>query len=219
MDVSEQGAHRRATAAAYDAVASHYETRWARYLSETVERVLRVIDGPPEMGVVDVSCGTGRLLEHVVRRFPRARVVGIDASQGMLRQAVAKRLPPTVQCIQGVAEAMPVRSGRFDHVVSTNAFHHFLRPARVIEECRRALKPSGQLVILDWCRESWLCRLIDWWLRLVDRAHVRMYTRRELAALLTQEGFATQRSQRFRVSWVFGLKLWDMMLVAATRNP
>ncbi|MBI4353768.1 MAG: class I SAM-dependent methyltransferase, partial [Candidatus Omnitrophica bacterium] len=158
--------------ATYDTVASHYETRWARYLADTLERVVRVIDGPPQMRVIDLSCGTGLLLEHVVRRFPLAHCLGIDVSSGMLRQAVAKRLPPHVQFIQALADTLPVRSGGFDLVVSTSAFHHFREPARVIQECRRTLKPSGQLVILDWCREAWHCRLIDRWLRLVNRAHV-----------------------------------------------
>ncbi len=205
--------------ATYDAVASRYETRWARYLAQTLERALRAIDGPSQMSVVDLSCGTGRLLEQAVRRFPRARLLGIDASSGMLRQAVVKPLPSTVHFIQGLADTLPVRSGGLDSIVSTSAFHHFLQPARVIQECRRALKPSGQLVILDWCREPWHCRLSDWWLRLVDRAHVRMYTRRELSTLLAREGFVPQRAERFRVSWVFGLKIWEMMLVVATPQP
>jgi ubiquinone/menaquinone biosynthesis C-methylase UbiE len=203
----------------YDAVASRHETRWARYLHDTLKRALGAIDGPPQMRVMDLSCGTGLLLEHVVRRFPQAQLLGIDASSGMLRQAVAKPLAPNAQFIQALADTLPVRSGSFDRIVSTNAFHHFLQPTRVIEECRRALTPSGQLLILDWCREAWRCRLIDWWLRLVDRAHVRMYTRRELSALLSQAGFIPQRAERFRVSWVFGLKLWDILLIVATPQP
>ena len=203
----------------YDASAPRYETRWARYLEGTLTRALAVIDGPPSMVLLDVSCGTGRLLQALAQRFSHARLIGIDASPGMLRQVTAKHLPPNVQIAQGDAQALPLSSATCDWVVSTSALHHFHQPGKVLEECQRTLRPSGRLLILDWCREAWYCRLIDWWLRLVDRAHVRMYTRRELHTLLSQSGFVPQRSERFRVSWVFGLKLWDMMLVTASPHP
>ncbi len=210
----------------YDAVAPRYERRWARYLQETLPRAERLLEGASTLSILDVSCGTGALLERLMRLFPEGTLVGLDGSWGMVRQAHAnvsrQACPPTrsgggaCSVIQGLADHLTFRNATFDRVVCTNAFHYFRHPLHVLQECRRVLRPSGVLVLLDWCGESWHCRLIDGWLRLVDRTYVRMYTRGELHALLVQAGFVPQRTERFRVSWAFGWKVWDMMLVIAS---
>src|SRR5262252_2866005 len=69
----------------------------------------------PPSRVLDIGCGTGRLLRLFEQRFSRATLVGIDPSAGML--AVAADGPG--RFIRGTAEHLPFRDATFDLVVST----------------------------------------------------------------------------------------------------
>jgi ubiquinone/menaquinone biosynthesis C-methylase UbiE len=66
------------------------------------------------------------------------------------------------------ASSLPFADGSFDVVVSANAFHYFGDPASALQDMRRVLKPSGRLVILDWCRDFLTCPILDVLLKLID---------------------------------------------------
>ena len=56
--------------------------------------------------VVDIGCGPGNSTELLVKRWPNAKVIGIDTSAGMLRQARA-RLPEQTFIEANVAHWVP----------------------------------------------------------------------------------------------------------------
>lgn len=89
---------------------------------------------------VDVACGTG----FITRVLP-GRVVGVDASPGMLAESRAKHPHPLVRAD---AFSLPFRDGSFDRVL-TGHFYGHLHPhqrARFLAESRRV---APQLVVLD----------------------------------------------------------------------
>ena len=49
-------------------------------------------DASRDMVILDVGCGTGRLLRAASRRWPRAELVGVDPAVQMVNQA--RRLTP-----------------------------------------------------------------------------------------------------------------------------
>ena len=72
----------------------------------------------PDPGtILDVGCGTGRLPARLVSSYGRAHVVGIDASAGMIRQAVtaprhgARRHPGGGRHMPGAATPAHDRMG------------------------------------------------------------------------------------------------------------
>lgn len=54
------------------------------------------VDRPGARLVVDAGCGTGRTTVDLARRFPEARVMGVDASAEMLAQATGRSDPPRI---------------------------------------------------------------------------------------------------------------------------
>ena len=99
------------------------------------------MDGP----ILDMGCGKGVLLEFAGRKGVPA--VGIDESPQMLRYA--KRILPagTARLVRGVGQAIPVKTGYFQHVTATFPAPYIFELA-TLNEIRRVLKPGGNLIIL-----------------------------------------------------------------------
>lgn len=108
---------------------------------------LRVLDRlQPRAGehILDIGCGTGRLTSEIRRRAPGVRVVGIDPSASMLRQA-SEHLKESASLVQADGTALPFAEA-FDAVFSTAAFHWIPDHDRLFAEIHRVLKPAGRLV-------------------------------------------------------------------------
>jgi ubiquinone/menaquinone biosynthesis C-methylase UbiE len=95
--------------------------------------------------VLDIGCGTGRLLRLMARRFPQATLVGADPSAGML--AIAAGGPG--RFVRATAEHLPFRDGSFELVVSTASCRHWDNPFAALHEIGRVLAPGATLCIAD----------------------------------------------------------------------
>ncbi|TMB72391.1 MAG: class I SAM-dependent methyltransferase, partial [Chloroflexi bacterium] len=113
--------------------------------------------------VLDVGCGTGRLLRAAHERWPKARLVGVDPSEGMIEDG--RRRTRAELHVAG-AEAIPLPDHSIDLAFSTIAFHHWADPARGLREVARVLRPGGGLVIIDNIGPDWIAR------RLKDRPYL-----------------------------------------------
>lgn len=124
------------------------------------EALLAQLGGAPGGRLLDVGCGTATLSVELARRFPEARVVGLDADGAALAIARGKAGGARVRLDleQAFADRMPFPSGSFDAAVSSLFFHHLRRDAKraVLAEILRVLKPGGSLHVADWGRPTGL---------------------------------------------------------------
>jgi ubiquinone/menaquinone biosynthesis C-methylase UbiE len=131
----------------FDVWSRFYDLPWIQSMvyrapQEAVVARLRAL---PCRLVLDIGCGTGLLAARVRRELPRLRVVGCDFAGGMLARARAR--DRAGWWVQGDAGRLPFRSGTFDAVVSTEAFHWFPDKRAALREFRRVLRPGGQLML------------------------------------------------------------------------
>lgn len=98
--------------------------------------------------IVDIGCGTGHLLMAANRIFPRAHLVGVDPSAGMLSIA-ATRLPSRCRLVQASAECLPFRDGTFDLVTTTYAIRHWSDAHIGLRQIARVLAPDGLVGLAD----------------------------------------------------------------------
>jgi ubiquinone/menaquinone biosynthesis C-methylase UbiE len=97
--------------------------------------------------VLDVGCGTGRLVAALSDRG--AKTTGIDPSPEML--AVARRKRPESTFVEGRAEHLPFASGSFDRVVYALVVH-LLDRAAAFAEAHRVLAGGGTIAVVTFDR-------------------------------------------------------------------
>jgi ubiquinone/menaquinone biosynthesis C-methylase UbiE len=107
--------------------------------------------GAAPRDVLDVGCGTGRLLERAAFRWQEARLTGVDASPDMISEASIKHLDePRFRFHVGDAAALPLDDSSFDVAFSTVSFHHWADQSRGVREVARVLRPGGLFVLADF---------------------------------------------------------------------
>jgi ubiquinone/menaquinone biosynthesis C-methylase UbiE len=134
-----------------DNPAETYESYMVPVLfAPSARRLVELARPRPEDRVLDVGCGTG----IVARRAAPlgGRVVGVDASAGMLAvaRAAAGREGLPIEWREGRAEALPFANGEFDLVLCQYALMFFTDPRPALAEMRRVLAPEGRLLVSVW---------------------------------------------------------------------
>ena len=95
--------------------------------------------------IVDIGCGTG-LSTKVCEEFAD-RVIGIDPSEDMLKQAKRKE-NDKIKFIQGYGENTTLSDSVADIVICAQSFH-WMKKDETLNEVYRILKPNGIFVIID----------------------------------------------------------------------
>ena len=129
-----------------------------QYHFEKLHHLLRLVDfdGYRGRSVLDVGCGAGVDLARFARGG--ADVTGVDVAQSAVDLA---RTNFEQQGIRGrfevaSGEALPFADGTFDLVFAHGVVQYTADPQRLVDECRRVLKPGGQAVFQVYNRVSWL---------------------------------------------------------------
>jgi ubiquinone/menaquinone biosynthesis C-methylase UbiE/DNA-binding transcriptional ArsR family regulator len=144
----------QAQAAAYFAkVAERWdELRQLHVPEEAVEAaILAVVEGRVVDLLIDLGTGTGRMLELLKDHYRRG--IGIDASREMIAVARAKLTAANISHAQvrlGDIADLDGTAGRADLIVIHQVLHYFDDPGRAIAQARRALKPGGEMLIVDF---------------------------------------------------------------------
>lgn len=135
----------------FDLWASSYDSLLPSVFYQAVhKRLLEYVDLSAQANVLDLGCGTGRLLERLATKFPELRGTGLDLSPKMLQVArLSNRHHPRLIFIEGKAEALPFGDGQFDAVFNSISFLHYLEPKQVLQEVARVLTPSGRFYLVD----------------------------------------------------------------------
>jgi SAM-dependent methyltransferase len=93
--------------------------------------------------IVDIACGDGYLLQLISERFPKAALVGVDASSEEVRLARERAYPGDVRFEEGRVEELPFPTGSIDAVVCHMAFMLFDDARTVTREIARVLRPGA----------------------------------------------------------------------------
>jgi ubiquinone/menaquinone biosynthesis C-methylase UbiE len=178
--------------------------RWSRPLGRAFLEWLA-----PERGAhwLEVGCGTGSLTSNVCALADPASVTACDPSNafvGYARQALGAA-PVTFETAG--ADALPIRDGGFDWVVSGLVLNFIPEPARALEAMRERTKKGGAVAAYVWHYAGGIEFLRHFWdeaVRLEPAAQALDEGRRfplcepaALASLFESAGFA-----RVATDWI-----------------
>jgi SAM-dependent methyltransferase len=111
----------------------------ARFVSDLAGEVLSWLAPRAGERILDLGCGDGVLSEQL--QAMGCRVIGVDASAGMIAAARARGLDARLADAQELAF-----DGEFDAVFSNAALHWMTRPGKVLDGVWSALVPDGRFV-------------------------------------------------------------------------
>jgi demethylmenaquinone methyltransferase/2-methoxy-6-polyprenyl-1,4-benzoquinol methylase len=98
--------------------------------------------------ILDVATGTGDSA-IALKKSGATRIVGVDISAQMLKQAKAKPSAAGIEFIQANGEQLPFADGCFDVVTIAFGIRNFERRQQGLREMRRTLRPGGTLIVLE----------------------------------------------------------------------
>ncbi|MGV9803424.1 class I SAM-dependent methyltransferase [Mycobacterium sp. NPDC003449] len=162
--------------------ALHAEESGALFDEALIDKILPLVDGltgrlKAGIDVADFGCGSGRAINVMAQAFPASRFTGYDFSEQAMTVARSEALE------QGLSNAhFETRdlagldvSEAFDAIVVFDAIHDQVHPDKVLTNIHRALRPGGDLLVVDIKASSELDhnRNIPWasWLYTVSTMH------------------------------------------------
>ena len=161
---------------------------------------------PQPRRILDVGCGTGRLLRRARPHYPDGELLGVDPARHMLTAAHSRTSPGLrIRYVQAVAEQLPFAGDTFELVLATLSLRHWTDQNAGIGQVVRVLALGGVLVVADVfpsCRD----RIgVAGWLR-----RRRLAVPAELATVLATHGLAVIAQDR--TPW---FALPDVQVIAA----
>lgn len=119
----------------YDA----YSSLQKKVAEELVKRNSSKLKGK----TLDIGCGTGKVIEEVLKVTPNQDITGIDLSPQMAKEAEKKT---GVNCIEGDFEALPFEDSTFDTIISSLTFQWTTPGVNGFLDTYRVLKPNGTFI-------------------------------------------------------------------------
>ncbi|MBI2995932.1 MAG: class I SAM-dependent methyltransferase [Candidatus Melainabacteria bacterium] len=96
--------------------------------------------------IVEVGCGTGQVLEEILRKIKTTNLIGIEPLDEW-RQKTHKRIGNKARLLKGFAEDLPFENNSVDYIVCTEVLEHVIDPKIVLRELSRVLKKDGLIIV------------------------------------------------------------------------
>ncbi len=140
--------------------------------------------------VLDLGCGTGHGAAALAARWPRARVIALDAAPRMLAEARRLAAGARIDWLRAEAEAVPLPDASVDLVFSNLVLPWCEDIDAVFAQVARILKPRGLFTFTTLGPDT-LGELRAAWRAADDAAHVHPFTdMHDLGDGLVRAGFA-----------------------------
>lgn len=157
-----QGTHPisgRRIASVMDARGAEWLDRPEREREEAPAKAIAALDIRPGQTVADIGAGSGyytvRLAEVV---GANGRVYATDIQPAMLdlirKKVEAKGIGGNVDLVQGTLTESKLPDMTIDLALMVDVYHELAQPQAFLQSLKRALKPDGQLVLIEFRKEA-----------------------------------------------------------------
>ena len=108
------------------------------------------------IAVADIGCGQGHAANLIAQHYPRSQVTGYDFLPEPLETARAESAQRGLTNTEFICRDVAAleEAGQFDLVTAFDAIHDQARPAEVLTQIRRSLRPGGVFLMVDFQASS-----------------------------------------------------------------
>ena len=160
------------------------------------QRILTWLSGRSQSRILDLGCSDGALGDQL--RGLGHEVTGVDVEDS---KPVRDRVDTFITA--DLEDGIPPEVGSgYDIVLAADVLEHVRQPQRILADAHRCLRPGGSLIVSIPNFAHWYPRtrvamgFFDYDQRgILDRGHVRFFTRRSFERLARAQGFAVRRRE------------------------
>ncbi|MFO0984160.1 MAG: class I SAM-dependent methyltransferase [Planctomycetota bacterium] len=120
------------------------------------DEVVKALKLRPDDVVADLGCGPGYFTRRLARAVPQGYVLAVDVEPRQLDRLHEHLKSEAVENVVPVLARVDdpcLPPGRVDVLLVVDTYHHFDDRAVYLEKLKRALKPDGRLVIIDFHKQ------------------------------------------------------------------
>lgn len=137
---------------------------------------LELIGNPKNKMIVDLGCNTGILLEHMRKKFPDNRFMGLDISKSALSLAKKKGF---ICYYCDVTKKIPLKDESVDIMISTCVIAHIFETDKLLQEVYRVLKKDGYFILttpnFNSIRDMIKYMFLGFTPTQIDHEHIRLF--------------------------------------------
>ncbi|MCK5943725.1 MAG: class I SAM-dependent methyltransferase [Planctomycetes bacterium] len=138
-----------------DKYVERFETESREVFAKRTQ-IARAVGLQPGMAVADVGAGTGVFLDFFARDVTTGgKVYAVEIAPKFverLQRRSRARNQPQVEVVLCTDRDVGLPPGSVDAVFTCDTYHHFEYPAATLASIRRALRPGGSFVVVDFER-------------------------------------------------------------------
>ena len=131
--------------------------RGSRRTDERTDLLIASLPLEPDFVVADIGAGTGYFSLPIAARVPQGRVLAVDIQPEML-EIISSRIVQSgianVEPVLGGIDSPNLAASSIDLAFIVDAYHEFSHPFEMGQGLFEALKPGGQLVLIEYRGED-----------------------------------------------------------------
>ena len=157
-DTGPGGSIQRRIAPPMSYVYADWLTRPEREREEQPDRVVAALRIPRGSTVIDLGAGVGYFTWRLAKRVgPDGKVIAVDIQPemlDMLAKNMSKRGIGNVEVVLGTESDPRLPAGVAELALLVDVYHELADPIATMGHVRRALKPGGRLVVVEYRKED-----------------------------------------------------------------
>jgi SAM-dependent methyltransferase len=168
------------------------------------KRAIELLDIAQQDDVLEIGFGPGLALREMSQLVRGGRIIGVDRSPTMFRQAQARNRAAIqdgkLELIHGTFECLSMESASVDKILAVNVIYFCSPDGTALAEARRVLRPGGTMSIYATDCSSMR------WLQFIGPETQQTFDRKGLERFLQRSAFASDQIDIQTVWLPFGFR-------------